>query len=268
MDESARRAAERASPLAAKMAQQAGIDLGVIDGSGVGGRVMAADVLRHLAPSLGTGPSENAASATEATVGGRSRAGRVATSARCPADELLSLQRVLNDALGTQAAVSLDAILMKVAAAALARVPALGDTPRAPRSSPDGSLNIGIVVTRERGPSMAAVGDAERLGVAELARTVAALRDGAESGGLLGVPPPLTLSPPSARVARGELLAAFPEIGALLTVSMPDTAAAGSSEAVLQCTLDVDEHAMSASHATRFLEEFVRFSENPRRLVL
>lgn len=192
------------TPLARRLAQQLGVDLATVEGSGPNRRIKAADVQaaaerRKEAPQ-GTQPAQPAAEATIVR-GGRSSPGPVqaAMARRLTAVK----QQVPHFYLAVEARVSrllalraeLNALegpvrftLSHFIVAAVGR--ALRDMPEANRVWDDGeivsfsSADVGMAVSTERGLFVPIVRDAGQVSLTEVARRVQSQVDRARSGSL------------------------------------------------------------------------------------
>ncbi len=196
----------RASPLARRMADERGIDVGAISGSGVSGRVTKADVAAH-APS---GPTSGAAARpSPATLGEFLDKLRVPTHRVAPEDKVIPftairrriaehmiVSKVVSPHVGTVAEIDLAKLaklrdrtkkdferahgfgLTYLPFAVAATVRALRDFPRM-NSAVVGDaiveragIHIGIAVETERGLLVPVIRDADRLSLIGLAESI------------------------------------------------------------------------------------------------
>lgn len=159
------------SPLARKLANQAGVDLRTINGSGPNGRVVARDLAQAQRPGQQPASAPKAAASTAAA--GRTEADRIVPLSRMRSiiaerlgesyrtaphyyvrmaiemDRLLGLRAQLNQ--GREAKLSLNAFIIKLTAAALKQHPQLysiwqGDSIRYPST-----VDIGLAVALDKG---------------------------------------------------------------------------------------------------------------------
>ena len=185
----------KASPLAKRMASEAGVELGGVQGSGPGGRITKADIEAALQsagerPAAGAGPasppSEPGAATTEVPVSQMRKtiAKRLATSiGPIPTFYLtidvdmtrtLELRERVNQRLEKSGGgkTSINDFVIKAVAMALARHPEVnaswGDTV----IHRHGRVHIGVAVAVEDGLITPVVRDADRKGVAQIAADV------------------------------------------------------------------------------------------------
>ena len=246
-----------ASPLARLMARQTGIDVTSVAGSGHGGRVLAADVKRHLGAHAAEptpappGPAPSAAAET-----------RIEASARLPLAELQALERVLNREPESEGRVSLAAVMVKLAAATLARVPALNASWRSGVLVRHDAVHVGFVTAGGDGGTTLVFHDADRRGLSDLAAAALAPGKGTDAGPRDGGGPALTVQPAA---PFSDILDPQPAPTALLRVDLPPSPGAGGT---VSCTLRVDARVADQRLAAHFLEELQRLAQNPRRLLL
>ena len=189
------------SPLARRLAANTGVDLTGVTGSGPHGRIMKHDVQAVIARPAKTAPLAAEAmtpkvepgsrwipfSATRRTIAGRMTASareapQVTLTTEADAEALGNLRAQLRADLSDD--VSFTDVFIKIAAAALREHPHLNA-----RVENDGirvfdALNIGIAVDTERGLIVPVIRDADRKGVAAIARERRNLVEQARSGKL------------------------------------------------------------------------------------
>jgi pyruvate dehydrogenase E2 component (dihydrolipoamide acetyltransferase) len=121
--------------LARRVAEQAGVDLTGISGTGPRGRVVRRDVEERLAagPGAGAGPDRDAARAA-------GHVGALRLSARCRVDALLAVRDRLDDS-GLVESVRVSDLLVRALAGALAEVPEA-----LPGESSEDARGIGIAI--------------------------------------------------------------------------------------------------------------------------
>ena len=189
------------SPLARRLAANTGVDLTGVTGSGPHGRIMKNDVQAAMArpaktttqaaetraPTVEPGSRWIPFSATRRTIAGRMTASareapQVTLTTEADAEALGNLRAQLRADLSDD--VSFTDVFIKIAAAALREHPHLNA-----RVENDGirvfdALNIGIAVDTERGLIVPVIRDADRKGVAAIARERRNLVEQARSGKL------------------------------------------------------------------------------------
>ncbi|AYY13336.1 2-oxo acid dehydrogenase subunit E2 [Actinobacteria bacterium YIM 96077] len=210
-----------ASPLARRMARDAGLALDDLHGSGPGGRIVRRDVEAAIADRTGAVESRTPRPAPEVPAGQpagqpageptgqatgqpagvtevphtRARTAIAARMARSkqqvphfylrdtlPVDELVRLRRDL--AAQTSATVSLNDLLIRAVALAHAAVPAMNViwTDEAVRAFP--SVDVGVAVATDAGLVTPVVREADRMSITAIAATVRDYVDRARSGQL------------------------------------------------------------------------------------
>jgi len=199
----------RASPLARRMAEERGLDVGAIPGSGVSGRVTKADVAAHGSAGPSAAPSPAAASPAAGTLGEFLAKLRVPTHRVTPEDKLIPftairrriaehmvVSKVVSPHVGTVAEIDLAKLaklrerakkdferahgfgLTYLPFAVAATVRALRDFPRM-NSAVVGDaiveragIHIGVAVETERGLLVPVVRNADRLSLVGLAEAI------------------------------------------------------------------------------------------------
>ena len=220
----ARAAAEagavKASPLARRMAAEAGVDLGSVRGTGPGGRVVKRDLDklgREAAP--GAAPAAAKAPAAPAPPLGSAAAFQMPSPAqplqdrRIPVsgkrkiiaqrlsesmfsaphyylrvdvavDSLLEARERLNERLASSGKVSLNAFLLKFAAEALKRHPAVNSSWEGDTIFQRGSIDIALAVAQEDGLITPLVRDCGSKGILAIDRELSALIEKARANRL------------------------------------------------------------------------------------
>ena len=198
-----------ASPLARRMAAQAGLDLSAIDGSGPKGRIVKADIEAVLA-----GDAEAPSSAPvglppigpAAAPAAEDRTVRLSTMRRviaqrmteskatvphfyltvdCEADELLRVRREINDRI-EQARVSVNDIVIRACALALREVPAANVSWAGEGTmTQHGSVDISVAVAIPGGLVTPIVRNADTKGLVRIAAEMKELAARAKEGKLL-----------------------------------------------------------------------------------
>jgi pyruvate dehydrogenase E2 component (dihydrolipoamide acetyltransferase) len=201
-----RRPAERngrvfASPLARRMAREAGLSVEQISGTGPGGRIVRRDVeqaqgRQALSPTSGATPPTHAAGAAFTDVP-HSRLRRLVAArltesqtsaphfylrATVPVDRLLALRAELND--GAQLRISVNDLVVKAVARAHLEVPELNVTwlPGAVRNY--SSVDIAVAVATDKGLVTPVLRSVEDMTVTTVARTTRDLVERARAGRL------------------------------------------------------------------------------------
>ena len=292
-----------ASPLARRMAKQAGLNLAAIAGSGPHGRIVKRDIEQALA--AGT-PAERAP-APEAPVGEAPAApARPAVAAAGPEDReiphstvrkviarrlseadrdvpqiylsvdmeidrLLAARREVNEALEGTAKVSVNDMVIKAAALALRRVPAVNARWTETATVQLGAVDISVAVAYEGGLITPIVFDADRKGLAQIAGEMKELAGRAREGRLK----PEEYQGGSFSVSNLGMYG----IGHFTSIVNPPQAAilavgAGEQKVVVRdgemavatimtCTLTCDHRVIDGALGAQWLQAFKGFVERP-----
>ena len=187
-----------ASPLARRMAKQAGLDLAGIAGSGPHGRIVKADIEKALAagpavaavtaaPALAPAPTPAArpiVAALEAREVPHNNVRKVIArrlteadrdipqiylSVDMEIDRLLAARKEINEALAGTAKVSVNDMVIKAAALALRQVPGVNAQWTDTATLLLGTIDISVAVAYEGGLITPIVFDADRKGLAQIA---------------------------------------------------------------------------------------------------
>jgi pyruvate dehydrogenase E2 component (dihydrolipoamide acetyltransferase) len=207
----------KASPLARRMAAEMGLDLRTVRGSGPGGRVVKRDLenlspgsAAQAAPAPGTGPFRSPGPALPGApvsaaalrderipVSGKRKiiARRLAESKfsaphyylriDVAVDGLVAARRSLNQRLGPQGKVSLNAFLVKFVAEALKRHPQVNASWEGDAIFRRGSIDIGLAVAQEDGLITPVVRDCGAKGIVAIDMELAALVEKARTNRLV-----------------------------------------------------------------------------------
>jgi len=286
----------KASPVARKMAEEAGLDLSRIKGSGPGGRVVERDVQEAI--GAGTAPVPPAAPAPPAVPTGpppgatvplsrmRKTIARRMTESKATAphfyvtveinmDEAMRVREQLNALAQEAERISVTDLVVAAAARTLARFPVMNASYRGDNLEMHSQVNIGIAVALEDGliPTVLRDADkkplkriaAESRALAERARTNKLRTDDLGGGtftvsnlGMFDVDEFIAIiNPPEAAILA---------VGA---VTRRPFAAAGEIRiaSLMKTTLSVDHRAADGAQAGRFMQEFKKLLENPVNLL-
>ena len=280
----------KASPVARKMAEEAGLDLSRVKGTGPGGRVVERDVQAAIATgSAPAAPGVPAGPAPGATVPlNRMRktiARRMAESkATAPhfyvtveinMDDAMKMREQLNAIAPEGERISVSDMVVAAAARTLARFPALNASYREDNLEMHPQVNIGIAVALEDGLIPPVLRDADKKplkriaaesrALAERARTNKLRSDDLGGGtftvsnlGMFDVDEFIAIiNPPEAAILA---------VGA---VTRRPVAAAGEVRiaSLMKTTLSVDHRVADGAQAGRFMQEFKKLLENPVTLL-
>lgn len=290
-----------ASPLAARMARQAGINLDSVTGSGPDGRILADDIRAAVGPTPSVlsvrQPGHVSVDGDTEFHGGfepefdtqtpdnmrRVIAERLARSKReaphfymsldCRADALLALKRTLGE---SGAKVSLNDLVLKVTATTLKRVPALNAAWNEAGIRYFRSVDLAVAVAIEGGLITPVIREAERKRISQIASEMRDLVARARAGQLSreeyqgGT---FTVSNMGMYGIDHFTAVINPPQAAILAVASvaekPVAENGGVTTAnVMTCSLSVDHRVADGVAAAEFLQTFKRLAEDPRLLLL
>jgi pyruvate dehydrogenase E2 component (dihydrolipoamide acetyltransferase) len=205
-----------ASPLAKRMAVQAGLDLGNISGSGPKGRIVKSDIEAAIsgktaAPAQaqpgvavaataapGAGPVLRGAESWEDIAHTSVRkiiAKRLTESSRdiphiyltvdCEIDAMLAARKQINDAAGDAYKVSVNDLVIKASAIALRRVPGVNAQWTETATRMLNTVDISVAVAYEGGLITPIIWDADRKGLAQISEEMKDLAGRARDGKLM-----------------------------------------------------------------------------------
>ena len=292
-----------ASPLARRMAEQAGVDLASISGSGPNGRIVKTDIEAAIAggvraPAAAAAPAAIPAQAPSADVPGmpsydatpnttmRKVIARRLTESKqfaphfymtvdCEIDALLSTRKQLNGKLA-DGKVSVNDLVIKAAAIALKQVPAANASWTETETRVYHSVDISVAVAIEGGLITPVIRGAQNKGLAEIASEMKDLATRARDGRLM--PEEYqggTFSISNLGMFGIKEFAAVinPPQGAILAVGageqrpvVKDGALAIAT--VMSCTLSVDHRVVDGAIGAQFMAAFKKLIEDPLTMLL
>ena len=191
------RGAVRASPVARKLAADAGIDLSQVTGTGPGGRILKKDLATRTVPRAAPGipgPSANGVESHRLSTLRLAIATAMEKSQAIPAaavhdftlvDDLLALRRDMNE--GAREKVGLLAFFVKAAAKALLEYPLLSSTysPEKKEYQSFDTPRIGVAVDTDEGLVVPVLRDVAGLSVSKIHAEIVRLTDKARQRALL-----------------------------------------------------------------------------------
>ena len=188
---------QRYSPAVRRLAEQHGIDLAVISGTGVGGRVTRADVRAHIdagtPASDPTGPDEERVPLTpirrmiaQNMVRSSTEIPQAWSSVEVDVTGLVALREAITDDFRAREGVNLTylAFMLRAVAAALKGNPLLNSSWDDDAIVLKRRIDIGIAVAAPQGLVVPVIRHADRLTVTELAKAVGRLSEKARAGKL------------------------------------------------------------------------------------
>ena len=290
-----------ASPLARRMAAQAGLDLAVLNGSGPNGRIVKADIEAAVAaasrpepvapipvtPALPPAPPATAQYEDRPNSSMRKViARRLAESKQtaphfylsmdCELDTLLEVRRTLNSRLDHDARISVNDMVIRAAALALVQVPEANASWSEDAIRVYGSVDISVAVAIDGGLITPVIRNAAGKGLAQIAGEMKELAARARAGKLTpeeyqgGT---FSISNLGMYGVREFAAVINPPQGAILAVGegskrpvVRDDALAIAT--VMSCTLSVDHRVVDGAVGARLLGAFKRLVEDPLLMLL
>ena len=283
----------RASPIARRLARERGIDLALLTGTGPNGRVVEQDVLDYQ-PAAETAPAPAGASAVAAPADSRIELSRMRqTIARVTADskstaphfyvtaeidmgKAMALRRDVNDAAAPENRVSVNDLMVKACALALAAHPKFNSFFRGDHLEVHGAMNIGIAIALETGLILPGVSNCESKTLLQIAAATKDLIDRANNGSLRNEEySSTTFSISNMGMFDVESFTAiiYPPHAAILAVgSVKEQPVVRDGQLavgqMMKATLSTDHRVADGAEAAMFLMEIKRVLENPVALLL
>ncbi len=283
----------KASPLARRLAQERGIDLAGIQGSGPEGRITKEDVEAYAQRRAGAGapaaPTPTAAPPTAAedvpltrmrqTIARRmseskQQAPHFYVTVEIQMDEALVLRARLNADLGEKV-VSVNDLVLKAAARALRAFPNLNATFTGESVRRHGEIHLGFALALPEGLIVPVIRHGDRKSIPEIAREAKALGERARSGHLH--PDELqgatfTVSNLGMFDVENFIAIINPPQAAILAVgtAQPRVVTDGATiriAQVMKATLSADHRVTDGAEAARYLGELKRLLQSPTLLV-
>jgi pyruvate dehydrogenase E2 component (dihydrolipoamide acetyltransferase) len=290
--------APKATPVAQRVAEQAGVDLREVQGSGPGGRIMKEDVLemsqrisesaRELilpSPSLGEGPGVRAEvpmSGVRAVIARRMHAGHsetapVTLTMEADATDLVRVRERLKASLADKLGFNIgyNDLLIKIVARALREFPYVNARLDGDTIHQLGEVHVALAVDTERGLMVPVVRDADRKGMAEFAAELRGVIERARAGTAL----PDELSGSTFTITNLGMfeIDAFtpiinlPEAAILGVGRIKDCAAVVDGEIAVRkmmwLSLTFDHRLVDGAPAARFLQRIKQYVEEPYLLL-
>lgn len=280
----------KASPLARRMAEEAGLDLSALRGTGADGRVMERDVQAAIAARAAAAGGQ-AAPPPEASAGpaplsrmrqaiarrmaeSKASAPHFYASVEVRMDEAQKLRRRMNGGRLEGAPVSVNDLVVAASARTLLQVPELNASWREGTVVANPRIGIGIAVALDEGLVTPVLHGAERKSLSEIAVESGALIDRARGGKLR----PDDLSGGTFTISNMSMLgvdefiaiinppeAAILAVGAIVAKPVADGDAIRIAQ-VMKVTLSVDHRVADGAIAARFLQKLRRLLETPAGL--
>ena len=196
----------RASPLARRLAEEKGIDLARVNGSGPGGRITRDDVLAFDSQATEVAPASPAAEAIPAsvaasgpdveimqlsrmrqtiarrTVQSMQEAPHFYVTADVDMTLALTLRQQLNEKLAGEARVSINDMIIKACALALVKYPVFNSSFQGDHLRVYKQVNVGIAVALEQGLLVLSLGDCRDKSLAYISKTSREVVERAQAG--------------------------------------------------------------------------------------
>lgn len=281
----------KASPVARRMAEDAGLDVAGIEGSGPGGRVMERDVQAAIEATAQRKPSS--AGAASAASGGpvplnrmrQAIARRMAESKKAAPhfyvtveirmDEALNVREQLNRVAPEAEKVTVTDLVVAAAARSLVRFPDLNASYRDGALETHPQVNVGIATALEEGLITPVLREADRKPLKRIAAESRALGARARGNKLrsedLGSGTFTVSNLGMYDVDEFTAIINPPEAAILAVGAVTRRPVADGDEvriaAVMKATLSVDHRAADGAQAGRFLQELKKLLENPVNLL-
>ena len=278
------------SPVARKMAEEAGLDLSRIKGTGPGGRVVERDIQAAIAagpaPAPPGVPAVPAPGATVPLNRMRKTIARRMTESKATAphfyvtveinmDDAMRMREQLNSLAPEAERISVNDLIVAAAARTLTRFPALNASYREDNLEMHSQVNIGIAVALEDGLIPPVLRDADKKTLKGIAAESRALTERARAnklrsddlgGGTFTVSNLGTFDVDEFIAIINPPEAAILAVGA---VTRRPVAAAGEIRisSIMKTTLSVDHRVSDGAQAGRFMQEFRKLLENPVNLL-
>ena len=288
----------RASPIARRLARERGIDLSLVTGSGPNGRITERDVENYQAAPAAPEPAPAAATPVPAPIAApadsrielsrmRQTIARVTSDSKSSAPHFyvtaeidmgkaMALRRDVNDESDPENRVSVNDLMVKACALALARHPKFNSFFRGDHLEVHGAMNIGIAIALESGLILPGVSNCESKSLLQIAAATKDLIARANSGTLRNEEySSTTFSISNMGMFDVESFTAiiYPPHAAILAVgSVKQQPVVRDGEltvgTMMKATLSTDHRVADGAEAAQFLMEIKRVLENPVSLLL
>ena len=290
----------RASPIARRLARERGLDLATLTGTGPGGRIVEADVLAagdglgaeatapvgaadaglDLEASDSTGQrlelSRMRQTIAKVTSDSKREAPHFYVASDIDMSKAMGLRRDVNDQVDADSRVSVNDLIVKASALAIARHPKFNAFFRDDHLQMNGSVNIGIAIALESGLIVPGIPACENKSLVEIAAASRDLAARANSGTLRADEyTGTTYSISNLGMFDVDSFTAiiFPPHAAILAVgTVKEQPVVREGQIVvaqiMKATLSVDHRVADGAEAAQFLTEIKKLLENPVSLLL
>ena len=283
----------RASPIARRLARERGIDLALVTGTGPNGRITERDVESYQPPAAAPAPApaaEPAAAPADSrielsrmrqtiarvTSDSKSTAPHFYVTAEIDMGQAMQLRRDVNDAADPENRVSVNDLMVKACALALANHPKFNSFYRGDHLEVHGAMNIGIAIALESGLILPGVSNCESKSLLQIAAATKDLIARANSGTLRNDEySSTTFSISNMGMFDVESFTAiiYPPHAAILAVgSVKEQPVVRDGQLavgqMMKATLSTDHRVADGAEAAQFLMEIKRVLESPVSLLL
>ena len=289
----------RASPIARRLARERGIDLSLVTGTGPNGRITERDIESYqpTAPEPTSAPAPVPAPAAQpvaapadsrielsrmrqtiarVTSDSKSSAPHFYVTAEIDMGKAMALRRDVNDESDPENRVSVNDLMVKACALALAKHPKFNSFFRGDHLEVHGAMNIGIAIALESGLILPGVSNCESKSLLQVAAATKDLISRANSGTLRNEEySSTTFSISNMGMFDVESFTAiiYPPHAAILAVgSVKQQPVVRDGElavgTMMKATLSTDHRVADGAEAAQFLMEIKRVLENPVSLLL
>ena len=291
----------RASPIARRLARERGIDIALVTGTGPNGRITERDIESFqpaapepapaAAPSQAPAPAAQPVAApadsrielsrmrqtiARVTSDSKSTAPHFYVTAEIDMGKAMALRRDVNDESDPDNRVSVNDLMVKACALALAKHPKFNSFYRGDHLEVHGAMNIGIAIALESGLILPGVSNCESKSLVQIAAATKDLISRANSGTLRNEEySSTTFSISNMGMFDVESFTAiiYPPHAAILAVgSVKQVPVVREGEltvgTMMKATLSTDHRVADGAEAAQFLMEIKRVLENPVSLLL
>ena len=279
----------KASPVAKRLAQELGVNLGQVTGTGPGGRIVREDVeaaaQSPAAPAPAAPPAE--AGRTELTRMRRAIARITSLSKQqiphyyvgneIDMTAAMEMRRQVNEKIGGDPRVTVNDLIIKAVTIALSDFPALNASFKDDHLETHPYINIGIAIDLEQGLMVPSIANCETKSLVEIARASTDLTKRAQegrlheseySGGTFSISNLGTLD-----VDTFSAIILPPQSAVLAVGSVKKRPVVDNSDQIIvrqmmNTTLSADHRVSDGAQGAHFLQELKRLLENPVSLVM
>ena len=280
----------KASPIARRLAQERGIDLAKISGTGTGGRITESDIENYSKSddSPDQAATETPSSSDNHIPLSRMRqaiASRTSQSKReaphfyitntINMGKAMDKRRELNETLPEESRISVNDLVVKACAQAIVKFPKFNSTFKGDHLELISDINIGIAIALEDGLIIASLPDCGNKTLTDIASAAKDLIERAHGGTLKSeeyTGSTFTISNMGMYDVDVFSAIIFPPQAAVLAIgSIKETPEVAdgtiTSAKIMKATVSIDHRVIDGADGAKFLQETKRLLENPNDLV-